>query len=122
MDGLRRMRVRRALLPLDGPHPVRAVAGRIAAGLAEFARLLIDLVDRETVGFFPRRDEIAAARIDPDAARLRLGREIRDIAELAGAGRNGEQRDLVGGALGRIEELAVGRDLNIDRKSTRMNS
>ena len=54
-----------------------------------------------------------AVRIDPDAARLSLGREIGDVGELAGIGCHGEQGDLVGGALGRIEEFAIGCDLDV---------
>src|SRR5262249_45991447 len=102
--------VARPLLHFDDLDPVRSVADRIAAGLAEFAACLVDLVDREMVRLLARGDQITPARIDPDAARLRLGREVRDVSELAGAGRYGEQGDLVGRALGRIEELAVGRD------------
>ena len=81
----------------------------MARRLAELPGALIDLVNRHTVGFFTRRNEILAGRVDPDAARLGFGCKIGHVSELARSRRDGEQSDLVSGALGRIEELARAR-------------
>src|SRR5271168_4239658 len=96
-------------------YPIRSISHRIATGLAEFARALVDLVDRKVIRLFTRRDEVLAARIDPDAARLRLGREVGHVGELAGSGSHGEQGDFAGGTFGRIQKVAVGRDLDVSR-------
>ena len=53
-------------------------------------------------------------------ARLLLGRVIGNIGELARFGRHGEQGDLVGGALARIQEFAVGRNLDIGHPDFRL--
>src|SRR5829696_3076970 len=100
---------------VDNLHPIRAIADRVATGLAQLPGALVDLVHRQAVRLFTGSDEILAARIDLDAARLRLGRKIGDVDKLARFGRHREQGDLVAGALGRIQEFAVGRDLDISR-------
>src|SRR5262249_39633823 len=56
------------LLHVDDLDPVRAVAHRVAARFAKFARALVDLIDREGIGFFSRGYQIFAGRIDPYAA------------------------------------------------------
>jgi hypothetical protein len=45
---------RRALFSrdVDDLHPVRAIADRVAAGLTQLPRALVDLVDRQAVRFF----------------------------------------------------------------------
>src|SRR4029450_12793370 len=87
-------------LDIDNLYPIRAIADWKATGLAQLPGALVALVDRQAVRPFPRSDQILAARIDLDAARLRLGREIGDVGKLARFGRHREQGDLVAGALG----------------------
>ena len=89
-------KTRHPLLDVDNLHPVSPIAHRIATGFAEFARVLVDLVDRKVIRLFTGRDEVLTAWFDPDSTRLRLGREIGDVGELPGVGSHGEQGDFVG--------------------------
>src|SRR6266481_1144080 len=57
-------------LDVDNLHPIRAIADWVATGLAQLPGALVDLVDRQAVRLFTRSDDILAARIDLDAARL----------------------------------------------------
>src|SRR5262245_31545647 len=117
--GLLLAKCRALLLEFDDLDPVRAVADRVAIGLAKLSGSLIDLVDRYAIRLFSGGNEILARRIDPDTARLGLGCVVGDVSQLARVGCHREQGDLVGRTLCRIQELAVRRDLQIGRPDFR---
>src|SRR5215831_8067127 len=78
-------------LHVDDLDPVRTIADRITGRLAQLSAALIYLVDRHTVGFFTRSNQELSGGIDPDAARLRLCREVGHVGEFARPRRNREQ-------------------------------
>jgi hypothetical protein len=68
------------LLHVDDLDPVRTLSHRIAHRLCELSVRLVDPIDRESIRFLARGDEIMSARINIDAARLSLGAEIGDVS------------------------------------------
>jgi hypothetical protein len=104
----------------DDLDPVRTSSHRITRRLAEPSARRIDPIDREPIRFLTGGDEVVSARIDIDAARLSLGGEIGDVGELARAWRHRKKRDLVGVALGRVEEFSVRRQAQIGGPDRRL--
>src|SRR5271163_1045751 len=63
---------------IDDLDPVGLLAHRVLLEIGERTRLRVDPVDRHRVRIEPDRKQEAAARIDIEAARRRLGREVAD--------------------------------------------
>src|SRR5215218_5732810 len=83
--------------------------------LRELTRLWIDAVDRDRVRQLADGEEGASAGIDGEGARLLFGRIVRHERQRAVRGIDLEGGKRRRGALARIEELAVGRDVQIRR-------
>src|SRR3954464_13329018 len=95
--------------------PVCALAGRVLANLLQRARLGIDRIAGDRVRLLARHDGELAARIDGKSARLLLGRRARHVSQLAGRAVDLEAPERARRALGRIEELAVRRQMQVGR-------
>src|ERR1700738_5184196 len=114
--GWRRLPAGRWSCPLsqvDDLDPIGLLAHRILLGDRERARLRVDAVDRHRIRIEPDRQQEAAARIDIEAARRLLGREMADRRQdtLVGVDAiTGERARL---ALAAIEKPAVGCHVQI---------
>src|SRR5262245_12641929 len=101
------------LVERDDLDPVRTLAGRCFADELERATRGIDRVGGERFRFLPRDDEELPRRVDREPARLLLGRGAREVSQLAARRIDRERGERARGALRGIEELAVGREVEI---------
>ena len=94
-------------------RPSSILAHRIVLELGELAGRLVDRVSRHAVGQLAGGQQIAAGRIDAEAARLFFGGKEIDRCQHSRFGIDLECRKRAGGALGGVEIFAVRREVDI---------
>src|SRR2546427_6644943 len=98
---------------VDEFDPVRVLAHRVFLQLGELAGRWIDRVARQAVGELADREQVAPRRIDLEAPRLLFGRHTADRRQGAGRQIDAEAGERARRALRAVEELSVGRDVQI---------
>src|SRR5438309_1019130 len=93
--------------PVDDLDPIGIPAHGISMPRGERARFPIDRVDRHAVRQLPDREEVAAAGVDVEPARLLLGRNTPGRREAPAARVDLETGERAGYALGGIEKPSV---------------
>ncbi len=100
---------------VDDLDPVRVLARGDARGLAQRTGRGIDGVQRNAVRLLPGGNQVAAARIDREAARPFLGRRLAERLQLAARRVHLERRERARGALGGVQVAPVGRQVQVGR-------
>src|SRR5262245_22917453 len=108
-------RPRRLLIEADDLHPIRPFTGRISADQLQGAAGGVDRVGGEGVRLLTGDDHVAPGGVDAEAARLLFRGRAAEPGEIAGGGVHAEGADRVAGALGRVEEFPVRRQVQVGR-------
>src|SRR5512132_11022 len=98
---------------IDELDPVRVLAHRIFLQLGELAGRRIDRVARQAVRELTDGEQVAPGRIDVEATRLLFGRYAADRRQRARRRIDAEAGERARRALRAVEELAVGRDVQV---------
>jgi hypothetical protein len=94
---------------IDDLDPVWLLTHRVLLEIGQRTRLWVDPVDRHRVRIEPDRKQEAAARVDIEAARCRLGREVPDRRQCSFFGVDAVAGERAGLALAALEKPAVRR-------------
>src|SRR2546422_10043969 len=101
------------LRKIDDLDPVRVLPHRGFLQLGELAAGRVDRVARQAVRELAHRQQVAARRVDVETARLLLGRHTSDRRQRALRPIDPEAGQRARRALRGVEELAVGRDVQV---------
>src|SRR6516162_1308004 len=98
---------------IDDLDPVRLLAHRVLLEAGQGTRLRVDPVERHRVRIEPDRQQEAAARVDIEAARRRLGREMADRRQSSFFGVDAVTGQRAGLTLAAVEKPAVGGHVQV---------